>query len=108
MAKFIQVTALASGATSSVFKLGTSKPPYTIYASGGYSVATVAVQSAPEEDGPWTAEFGTAGGTMTPGAEQVLAMTSGSIAVVEHKIEYIRFVAGGITGTADIEVVLLS
>ena len=101
MAKYAQES-LAASETATI-KIGTAKPPYTIYASGGFSADTVAVQSGPESDGPFNGEFG----PMSPaGADLALALADGFIGVIEHKVEYIKLVAGGsLSGTAVIEIV---
>lgn len=101
MAKYAQEILTASD--EATIKMGTAEPPYTIYASGGFSADTVAVQSGPESAGPFNAEFG----PMSPAGEYLaLALANGFIAVIEHKVEYIKLVAGGsLVGTAVVEIV---
>lgn len=93
----IMENGLAS-ATGTGFKLGQTPPPYTIRVLGGFTGDTVSIQTS-HDDVTYTEDFG----KIENDDNAPLVMANNTIAVIDHKVQYIRAVVGGsVSGSADV------
>lgn len=96
--------AAVTNTTGTAISIGRSRPPFTIYTTGGYSVVGINIQGAAEEAGTYSAIMGKVGGATTPAeVANLTGLVNISWAVIDYPVAWIRAVypVGG-TGTATV------